>query len=83
MNTEIPSMTDVRSRMLLLRDAEIDRVATDSGVPASTLRKIRQGVTPNPGFDTVRKFFHLLPSPAPAAHHPNPAQPAEQGVANA
>lgn len=62
MSTEIPSMAAVRARLLLLRDAEVDDLAAASGVPASTIRKIRQGVTPNPGFETVRKFFPLLPA---------------------
>ena len=82
MQTEIPPMTVVRARLLLMRDVEIDRMALDSGVPASTIRKIRQGVTPNPGFETVRKFFHLLP-PTTTPNQPQAAQPAEQGVANA
>ena len=77
MNTEIPPMAVVRARLLLLRDAEIDRMAADSGVPASTLRKIRQGVTPNPGFETVRKFFHLLPVPTDT----QAAEPTTHGVA--
>lgn len=60
-------MAIVRERLLRLRDVEVDTLAQVSGVPASTLRKIRQGVTPNPGFETVRRFF--------------PHLPAEQGVA--
>jgi hypothetical protein len=81
MSTELPPMADVRARLLLLRDAELEDLAASSGVPASTIRKIRQGVTPNPGFETVRKFFPLLP--APAANDTNASQTAQQGVANA
>lgn len=78
MNTEIPPMAAVRARLLLLRDAEVDDLATASGVPASTIRKIRQGVTPNPGFETVRKIFHLLPTPA--ANDPATTKAAGQGA---
>jgi len=67
MNTEIPPIAVIRSRLLLLRDAEVDALAVVSGVPASTIRKIRQGVTPNPGLETVRKFFSLLPTVAAVA----------------
>jgi predicted transcriptional regulator len=81
MNTDLPSIEDVRIRLQGLRDGEIYTVAKASGVPASTLWKIRCGATPNPGIETVRKFFHLLP--APAANDANPAQAAQQGVANA
>lgn len=83
MTTEIPSMAVVRARLLLMRDADIDRMAGVCGVPASTIRKIRQGVTPNPGFETVRKFFHLLPPATTPNHQPQASEPAEQGVANA
>lgn len=76
MSIEIPPMAAVRARLLLLRDAEVDDLASASGVPASTIRKIRQGVTPNPGFETVRKFFPLLPPVA------SDTEAAGQGVAN-
>lgn len=74
MNTALPSIDDVRSRLQMLKDGEIYAVAKASGVPASTLWKIRCGATPNPGIETVRRFFHLLPAVA--------TEPA-QGVASA
>lgn len=61
MNTELPSAERVRERLKSLRLAEVDALALASGVPSSTLVKIRNGITPNPGIETVRKFFHLLP----------------------
>jgi predicted transcriptional regulator len=67
MTTLFPSIEDVRTRLQLLKDGEIYKVAQDSGVPASTLWKIRCGATPNPGIETVRKFFHLLPAGTVAA----------------
>ena len=61
MSTAFPSAEDVRARLQGLKDGDIYRVAEASGVPSSTLWKIRCGATPNPGIETVRKFFHLLP----------------------
>jgi transcriptional regulator with XRE-family HTH domain len=61
MNTDFPSAERLRERLKGLRLAQVDALASASGVPSSTLMKIRNGVTPNPGIETVRKFFHLLP----------------------
>jgi predicted transcriptional regulator len=79
MNSLVPSIADVRYRLSSLKDGELDRIAKASGVPASTLWKIRIGDTSNPGLETVRKFFHLLPT-TPAANDTNAAQAAEQGA---
>jgi hypothetical protein len=81
MNTEIPSADEVSERLRPMRMGELRTLANRSGVPFRTLINIRLGVTENPGIETVRKFFHLLP--APAANDANPAQAAQQGVANA
>jgi predicted transcriptional regulator len=81
MSAEIPSIESVRVRLGGLKSVEVDELAVSSGVPSSTLWKIRTGVTPNPGLETVRKFFHLLPTPA--SSDTNAAQAAQQGVANA
>lgn len=67
MTSELPSTELLASRLKLLKGAELEVLARRSGVPASTLWKIRMGVTPNPGLETVRKFFHLLPSEQPTA----------------
>ena len=64
MNLALPSTEMLSTRLKLLKGVEIEDLASRSGVPASTLWKIRMGVTPNPGLETVRKFFHLLPEPA-------------------
>lgn len=73
MSTEIPSIEAVQARLKGLKGVEIDVLAATSGVPSSTLWKIRNGVTPNPGFETVRKFYAHLPA--------SDTQAAEQGVA--
>jgi hypothetical protein len=66
-----------------LRTGELRELAAISGVPFRTLLKIRLGDTPNPGLETVRKFFHLLPAEL-AQPTPHPAQKATtQGAVNA
>lgn len=77
MNTPLPSADQVAERLRPLKTHELRGLASRSGVPYRTLLKIRIGETPNPGLETVRKFFHLLPD-APAANDPNAAQAAEQ-----
>ena len=62
MNTDLPSAEAIQARLKLLKGVDIDALSSRSGVPTSTLWKIRNGHTPNPGLETVRKFFHLLPS---------------------
>ena len=64
-----------------MRLAELQSIAKSSGVPYRTLLNIRLGATPNPGIETVRKFFDYLPELAP--NEADTAQAAGQGVANA
>lgn len=61
MYSEIPSAADVQSRLKQLKVVELEALAVKTGVPEGTLWKIRTGTTANPGLETVRKFFHLLP----------------------
>ena len=83
MTTSIPAVEEVSRRLKGLKGCELEQLAGDSGVPASTLWKIRVGATPNPGLETVRKFFHLLPAEL-AQQTPHPAQEATtQGAVNA
>lgn len=56
-----PPLAMVRARLNQLTQAEMHQLAADSGVPFPTLMKIRHGTTKNPGLETVRKFFPLLP----------------------
>lgn len=64
MKTDVPSAHDVSARLRALKLAELGVLSRQSGVPFPTLVKIRMGTTPNPGIETVRKFFHLLPAQA-------------------
>ena len=58
----IPPSSLVRSRLAGLPLARLQTLACESGVPFSTLVKIRSGYTANPGIETVRKFFPLIRS---------------------
>jgi transcriptional regulator with XRE-family HTH domain len=48
---------DVRAALSALSLRQIERLAELSGVPATTIYKIKRGETVNPGIDTVRKFM--------------------------
>lgn len=61
MSITIPPLTMVVSRLSKLDEAGLRRLAAESGVPYSTIRKIRYGVTKDPGLETCRKFFALIP----------------------
>ncbi len=73
MNTTLPSADELSERLRGLRLAELQILANKSGVPYRTLINIRLGVTPNPGLETVRKFYPHLPA--------TDTQAAGQGVA--
>jgi transcriptional regulator with XRE-family HTH domain len=67
MNTTIPPVEELSQRLKSLKGVELEQLASSSGVPVSTLWKIRIGATPNPGIETVRKFYALLPAAQAAA----------------
>jgi len=75
MNATIPSGEQVRARLAGLSNSQLGEISAASGVPFTTLWKIRAGQTLNPGIDTVRKFAPFIP--AECANHPA-AQAAEQ-----
>ena len=56
MDTNIPSAEEVRATLGKLSMAQVHVLAGLSGVPWTTLRKIRDGETPNPRLETVRQF---------------------------
>lgn len=53
----IPSAEDVRAALAPLSLKQLDRLAELSGVPATTIYKVKRGETENPGIETVRKFL--------------------------
>lgn len=66
MNISIPPTSVVQEQLSALTHAEMQQVSAASGVPFTTLWKIRDGTTKNPGMETVRKFVPHIPS-APEA----------------
>lgn len=62
MDITIPPITLISARLKRLSEAQIRRLAEESGVSFGTLNKIKHGYTTNPGIETVRKFFPLLPA---------------------
>lgn len=56
----IPPLRMIRNKLGKLTQAQIQKLADDSGVPFSTIMKIRLGITKNPGTETVREFWPLL-----------------------
>ena len=57
MNIHFPPITEVRSFLEALGHAQVQELSGTSGVPFTTLWKIRDGTTTNPGIETVRKFY--------------------------
>jgi predicted transcriptional regulator len=53
----IPSIDEVRARLAPLTLKQLDRLSELSGVPATTIYKIKLGTTTNPGVETLRKFM--------------------------
>ena len=70
MNTPLLSAEQVQAALAPLSLKQVDRLAELSGVPATTIYKIKRGETENPGIETVRKFLPHIE----AAATPEPAQ---------
>jgi predicted transcriptional regulator len=60
MNTQIPSTEDVRLILEKLSMQQLRALSDASGVPWTTIYKIKLGNTPNPGIETVRLFLPHL-----------------------
>ncbi len=82
MNTEIPSVDLVRTQLQNLPDNGLKTIASQSGVPFTTLWKIRAGETANPGIETVRKFYPFLPCPVAANPLATPESATQPGGAD-
>lgn len=59
----VPPMSAVIERLSDLTGEQMRDLGKASGVPVSTLNKIRYGFIKNPGIETVGKFFPLLKAP--------------------
>lgn len=60
MNTQIPSIEEVRATLAPISMKQLEALSQASGVPWTTIYKIKLGVTPNPGIETVRRFMPHL-----------------------
>jgi predicted transcriptional regulator len=56
MASEIPSGVEIRATLLVLSHSQMQELSRLSGVPFTTLWKVRSGETKNPGIETVRQF---------------------------
>ena len=74
MNINLPPVAKVKAFLESLGHAKVQELAKESGVPFTTLWKIRDGTTVNPGIETVRKFY-------PAVDQQTRAQAAPENVA--
>lgn len=61
MKPNIPAAAEVRARLEALSHAQMQVLARESGVPFTTLWKVRSGDTTDPRIDTVRKLYTALP----------------------
>lgn len=65
MEQNIPTPADIRARLTPMGHAQMQDLSRASGVPFTTLWKIRNGETVNPRIETVGQFFNLIP-PTPS-----------------
>lgn len=56
MNTQIPLTLDFKQRLESFGHSGVQELSRLSGVPFTTLWKIRTGETANPGIETVKLF---------------------------
>ncbi len=65
----IPTVEDLRSRLMLLTYAQVQQLSEVSKAPFTTVWKIRAGETVNPRLETVQAIWPHLPAlPAPASN---------------
>lgn len=61
MQSKIPTAAEIRGLLESVSHAQMQDLAVRSGVPFTTLWKIKNGETENPRIETVGQFFHLIP----------------------
>lgn len=66
MEAAFPTVAAIREALDPLTIAQLTALAETSGVPFTTLYKIKLGDTKNPGIETVRKFLPHLTALATA-----------------
>jgi predicted transcriptional regulator len=60
MNSAIPSAEAVRAALAPLSLKQLEKLAELSGVPFTTIYKVKRGETRNPGIETLRQFMPHL-----------------------
>jgi predicted transcriptional regulator len=63
MSTTIPSPAEVRAKLAPMSLAKLEELATRTGVPFTTLVKLRNGQTENPRLETVHAIWPALTAP--------------------
>lgn len=71
----IPGADQVRAALAPLTLRQLDVLAAMSGVPATTIYKIKRGETQNPGIETLRAFVPHISAAAKAENTPAPSAP--------
>jgi predicted transcriptional regulator len=67
MENDFPTIEQVRAALAPLTLRQLDKLGELSGVPATTIYKIKRGETENPGINTVRSFVaHIAEAKAAA-----------------
>lgn len=74
MSMQIPPVSAVKEALEKLSHAGVQELSKVSDVPFTTIWKIRDGTTSNPGMETVRKFWAHIHSVGGTA--PSPEQQA-------
>jgi predicted transcriptional regulator len=64
----MPSVEQVRAALAPFNLKQIDRLSELSGVPATTIYKIKRGETQNPGIETLRQFLPHVSAALDAAN---------------
>lgn len=62
MKSNIPEIAAIKDDLQGLGHADMQELSKASGVPFTTLWKIRDGTTVNPGIETVRSFYPFMPT---------------------
>lgn len=60
MSNSIPSAEEIRAALSPLSLKQLARLAQLSGVPFTTIYKVKRGETSNPGLETVRQFMPFV-----------------------
>lgn len=61
MEHPLPSAEDIRAALAPLSMKQLEALERLSGVPATTIYKIKRGETGNPGIETIGKFMPFVP----------------------